>query len=57
VLTEPAHASNLCWSAAGGACKLLLMVWQALACFALPCALVYVSEKRSRRIFTQGMAD
>lgn len=41
----------------GGACKLLLMVWQALACFALPCALVYVSEKRSRRIFTQGMAN
>ncbi|KAL4859578.1 Teosinte glume architecture 1 [Chlorella vulgaris] len=41
----------------GGACKLLLMVWQALACFALPCALVYASEKRSRRIFTQVMAD
>lgn len=42
----------------GGACNALMFIWQALACFALPCALVYASERRSRRIFleTSGQA-
>lgn len=41
----------------GGACNALMFVWQALACFVLPCALVCTSEKRSRRIFLETIAD
>ncbi|KAL4430673.1 hypothetical protein ABPG75_005929 [Micractinium tetrahymenae] len=41
----------------GAACSALMVVWQALACFALPSALVYASEKRSRRIFLETVSD
>ncbi|KAL4432422.1 hypothetical protein ABPG77_001721 [Micractinium sp. CCAP 211/92] len=41
----------------GAACNALMVVWQALACFALPSALVYASEKRSRRIFLETVSD
>ena len=34
----------------------MLVLWQALTCFALPCAFVYVSERRSRRIFLEESA-
>lgn len=46
-----------CAPAAGAACNALMVVWQALACFALPSALVYASEKRSRRIFLETVSD
>lgn len=42
---------------AGAACNALMVVWQALACFVLPSALVYASEKRSRRIFLETVSD
>lgn len=41
----------------GGACTALMLSWQALACFAVPCTLLYASEKRSRRIFLQTVSD
>lgn len=41
----------------GGACNALLGVWQAVTCFALPFALVYASEKRSRRIFLDTVSE
>jgi hypothetical protein len=46
-----------CPGHAGGACNVLMVLWQVLACFALPCTLVYVSERRSRRIFLETVSD
>lgn len=40
----------------GGACNALLVAWQVVACFGLPCALVYASERRSRRIFLEAVS-
>lgn len=53
-LAAPLVAPLCC---AGGACRALMALWQALACGALPCALVYVLERRSRRIFLETVSD
>jgi hypothetical protein len=46
----------LTWHA-GGLCHAGLLAFQLGACFVLPCTLVYLTERRSRRIFLETVVD